>query len=228
MKKQTTATLLHQHFDLLVERLPKLPKGVDWLMPLKDNPETARLTKLFLDKYYTDEESRTLILGINPGRFGAGLTNVAFTDPKHLEEVCGIPNEFPKRYELSAIYIYQMIERFGGVKMFYDRFFVSSVVPFGFVKAGINYNYYDDKVLQKAMEPYIKLHLSELLKIGMNANVCFCLGTGKNYKYLDRLNQKEGYFDKVVPLAHPRYIMQYKRKKLEEYLLEYVEQLQSV
>ena len=44
----------------------------------------------------------TLILAINPGRLGAGVTNIAFTDPVHLERDCGIANDFPKREELSA------------------------------------------------------------------------------------------------------------------------------
>ena len=213
------------HFDNLMKNLPELPDGVSWLLPLKELPESVQVAKLFLEKYYLDARPRTLILGINPGRFGAGITNVAFTGPVSLEKECGIQNNFHKRAELSAVFIYKMINAWGGVAPFYKKYFINSVVPFGIVKGGINYNYYDDKTLQQTMEPFIKYHLESLLKIGMNKAVCFCLGEGKNFKYLSKLNEQEGYFRKVVPLSHPRYIMQYKRKKLEEYIGMYLEQL---
>ncbi len=221
----TMSRRLLGHFDNLLEKLPPLPEEVSWLLPWRELPETARVTKIFLEKYYNDTRSRTLILGINPGRFGAGLTNVAFTGPVMLEEACSIENNFHKRAELSAVFIYKMIDAWGGVAPFYQKYFINSVVPFGFVKNGINYNYYDNKKLERAMEPFIKYHLESLLALGMNREVCYCLGTGKNFKYLDKLNQEQGYFKEVVPLEHPRYIMQYKRKQLEEYLQKYVSAL---
>ncbi|HFA49925.1 MAG TPA: DUF4918 family protein [Bacteroidetes bacterium] len=219
----TLAERLDRHFYNLMEKLPKLDDGVEWLLPLKELPETAKISRLFLQKYYSDQGPRTLILGINPGRFGAGLTNVAFTDPYYLETECGIESSFPKKKELSAIFIWQMINAFGGAEKFNRRFFINSVVPFGFVKDGKNYNYYDDKKLQSTMEPLIKYHFEKLLELGMGNKVCFCLGQGKNFKYLSKLNKKEGYFEKVVPLAHPRFIMQYRRKKVGEYVEGYLE-----
>lgn len=223
--KHNLAHHLLNHFELLMGKLPKVEKGIEWLLPLKEFPESERVNRMFLEKYYADHSTRTLILGINPGRHGAGVTNVAFTDPVRLEEDCGIPNEFKKREELSAQFVYKVIHAYGGVRKFYDQFFINSVVPFGFVKEGKNYNYYDDKKLEKAMEPFIIFHLKNLLEMGMNSKVCFCLGTGKNYKYLSKLNERVGFFEKVVPLAHPRFIMQYRRKKMDEYLAEYVEEL---
>ncbi len=223
----TLSERLQQHFDNLLKNLPTLPRGVSWLLPLLEEPETVKVTQLFLDQYYNDAHARTLILGINPGRFGAGITNVAFTGPVMLERECGIENSFHKRAELSAVFIYKMINAWGGVAPFYQKYFINSVVPFGFVKNGVNYNYYDDKTLQNAMLPFIKYHIEKLLEMGMNKEVCFCLGEGKNFKFLNKLNEKEKYFDEVIPLSHPRYIMQYKRKKLEEYIGRYVEALNA-
>lgn len=210
--QENLADKLYEHFENIAKQAPKLDNGVNWLLPLAELQETKRVTKIFLDKYYADLNSRRLILGINPGRFGAGVTNVAFTDPVLLESECGIPNSFDKRSELSAVFIYRMINEMGGPATFYKHYFINSVVPFGFVKDGKNYNYYDDRNLQNAMEPFIKYHLEKLLKIGMDSSVCFCLGEGKNYKYLSKLNDREGYFEKIIPLSHPRFIMQYKRK----------------
>ncbi len=39
---------------------------------------------------------RYLILGINPGRFGGGITGIPFTDPIRLQNICGIENDFQK------------------------------------------------------------------------------------------------------------------------------------
>jgi hypothetical protein len=50
-------------------------KNVQWLYPLK-NPETRRCIKSFYSKYYSDTNERILILGINPGRFGSGITGI--------------------------------------------------------------------------------------------------------------------------------------------------------
>ena len=44
--------------------------------PYKDASVMGYL-RAFLDKFYDDDRPRTLIFGINPGRFGAGITGVA-------------------------------------------------------------------------------------------------------------------------------------------------------
>ncbi|MBK8563166.1 MAG: DUF4918 family protein [Saprospiraceae bacterium] len=221
------ANRLLQHFTELHDHLPPVPDGVEWLLPLQNLPETGRVFKVFLEKYYHDEQPRTLILGINPGRFGAGVTNVAFTDPVRLERDCGILNSFDKKEELSAQFVYKVVHGYGGLEAFYSQFFLNSVVPFGFVKNGVNYNYYDEKPLQQAMLPLIRYHLNGLLALGMNREVCYCLGEGQNFKFLSKFNEQEGFFDKVVPLPHPRFIMQYRRKRVEEYAEMYLQKLKE-
>lgn len=209
---------LAQHFEELAASLPSVPEGVLWLNPLQENPETKKVFDAFLKKFYADTRPRLLILGINPGRFGAGLTNVAFTDPANLLHKCGIDSSFEKREELSAQFVYMVVEELGGVHPFYSKYFVNSVVPFGFVKEGKNYNYYDDKTLLQAVKPFAIQHIRRLLELGMDRSKCICLGEGKNYKFLNALNEEFRFFDAIVPLSHPRYIMQYRRKKLNEYL----------
>jgi hypothetical protein len=63
------------------------------------------------------------------------------------------------------------------------------------------------------------------LKFGIDRKVAFCLGDGKNYKYLSKLNEEQKFFGKIIPLPHPRFIMQYKLKKKEEYIQSYVGKL---
>lgn len=221
----TFAQRLLRHFNELHHHLPPVPDSVEWLLPLQNFPETLQVFQAFLEKFYADESPRTLILGINPGRFGAGVTNVAFTDPVRLAVDCGIENSFEKKEELSAQFIYKVVHAMGGPTVFYQRFFVNSVVPFGFVKNGVNYNYYDEKPLQEAMLPLIRHHLRNLLELGMDADICYCLGEGKNFQFLSKFNEKEGFFGKIIPLSHPRFIMQYRRKRVGEFVQAYLDAL---
>jgi len=57
-----------------------LPKGVEVLNPFK-NKTTVELAEIFYNKYYADTNPRKLLLGINPGSLGGGVTGVPFTDP---------------------------------------------------------------------------------------------------------------------------------------------------
>jgi len=203
-----------------------LPPGVSVLNPYRDKTVYA-LCEQFYKKYYNDHNPRQLILGINPGRHGAGVTGIPFTDPIKLEKYCNIPNALQKKPELSADFIYEMIASFGGPECFYSKFHFSAVSPLGFVKDGKNLNYYDIRELEMCLRPFIIRTLSKTLKFGIDTSVCYCLGEGENFKFLARLNAEKKFFNKIIPLAHPRFIMQYRRKKVREYVDEYLKALCS-
>lgn len=211
-------------FYKTLELKRKLPLGIKYMNPYQ-NEETIKIVEKFFEKFYSDTNKRKLMLGINPGRLGAGLTGVSFTDPIQMEEACGIKNSFQKKPELSSTFIYKMIEAFGGPKEFYKQYFISSVSPLGFVKDGKNVNYYDFPELQKALESFIVSNLKKHLEFKIDKEVCFCIGEGKNMKYLEKLNKKHHFFERIIPLAHPRFIMQYRRKKVDEYIGKYMEVL---
>ncbi|MBX2969994.1 MAG: DUF4918 family protein [Cyclobacteriaceae bacterium] len=202
----------------------RLPKGVAVLNPFTDSV-TLDLAKKFYFTYYNDNNPRTLILGINPGRFGAGLTGVPFTDPKKLEERCDIANTLPKKAELSADFIWMMIDAYGGPEKFFGRYYISSISPLGFTRNGKNLNYYDDKGLEQAIVPFAVNTLHEQIGFGLKTDVCYCLGEGKNIQFLSRLNEAHHFFKTLIPLPHPRFIMQYRRKKLNEFLQLYTGKL---
>ena len=203
-----------------------LPKGVEVLNPFQ-NPDVFTLCEKFYHQFYNDEQPRKIIIGINPGRLGGGTTGIPFTDPVKLEKNCGIPNSLPKKTELSADFIYTMIESFGGSQLFYSKFLFSSVSPLGFTKDGLNLNYYDDKVLEKLARKFIVDSIHTQLKFPIDLSVCFCLGEGENYKYLSKLNGEYSFFKKIIPLPHPRFIMQYRRKKVNEFVSMYNQKLIS-
>jgi hypothetical protein len=167
------------------------------------------------------------LIGINPGRFGAGVTGIPFTDPVRLESICEIPNDLGKRQELSSVFVYEMIEEFGGVNAFYSKVFFTSVSPLGFVKDGVNLNYYDIPEVRDYLEPYMVSSLRQQIEMGAIGKVAFSMGKGKNFKYLQYLNQKYHLFDKVEPLPHPRWVMQYRLKKKTDFIDEYITKISA-
>ncbi|NOX84779.1 MAG: DUF4918 family protein [Chlorobi bacterium] len=201
-----------------------LPDGIKVMNPYNDDQVLDVCTR-FYRKYYDDNKGRRLILGINPGRFGAGVTGIPFTDPIRLEKECGIENGFDKKPELSSDFIYRMINMMGGPEHFYRHYYIGAVSPLGFTKNGKNFNYYDSNDLFHRLKRFIVKSLVEQVGFGINSRKCFCLGQGKNYEYLKMLNNDLKLFSEIVPLPHPRWVMQYRRKKLNKILEQTVHAL---
>ena len=199
----------------------ELPYGIEVMNPFADQ-ETQQIVSAFYNKYYCDNNPRYTIIGINPGRFGGGITGIPFTDPIRLDSVCGITNNWSKKQELSSAFIYEMISAFGGAERFYSLFYFNSVSLLGFTKNGKNLNYYDDKLLAQRIVPFAVNCFRKQIDWGLNTDVAFCLGEGENYKFLRKLNEEYKLFGRMVPLPHPRFIMQYKLKQKEAYIDRYL------
>jgi hypothetical protein len=204
----------------------KLPHHIEWLYP-QQSEVVMNIVEKFCTKFFSDQQERTLLIGINPGRLGAGVTGVNFTAPKQLSLYCGIEHPFKNGTELSAEFIYDVIAAYGGVKDFYSHFFITSVCPLGFVQHGKNLNYYDDKALLQTVEPFIVENLNRLIAFKTNRERCICIGGEKNYKYLSALNQKHNWFKTIDVVPHPRFIMQYKRKLKDSFIEQYLEVLKK-
>jgi uracil-DNA glycosylase len=225
IKPNWAGHILGYHFGL--NPFGDLPEGVEWLYPY-DDAETRRCMEAFYTRFYADIGPRVMILGINPGRFGAGVTGVPFTDPVRLESECSILNAFHKRQELSSVFVYDIINVLGGPEEFYRLFYITSVCPLGFIKDGKNFNYYDSPALAERVRPLIVDNLKQQCAFGARTDVVFCMGQGTNFKYLQKWNGQLGIFEKVVPLPHPRWVMQYRRKRKDEFLANYVSALTKV
>lgn len=198
-----------------------LPAGIEVLFPQKDKQVQA-LVKSFFTKYFNDDRPRNLMFGINPGRYGAGITGVNFTGPKQLKEECGIDHHLKLSSELSAEFIYEMINAHGGVNTFYQNWFIGAVCPLGFIKSDRNINYYDDPVLQKKVTPFIIDCINKQVAMGFNTGKCLCIGGEKNFKFLSGLNNEHKWFEEIIPLPHPRFILQYRRKQKDQYIHQYL------
>ncbi|MEB0249367.1 DUF4918 family protein, partial [Mucilaginibacter sp. 5B2] len=112
---------------------PALPANIRVMNPFKEEEGNAlQVSSAFYKKYYSDDNKRHLIMGINPGRFGSGLTGVPFTDPKRLKSECDIEYEGKVTHEPSSVYVYEIINAYGGAEAFYNKFYISSLCPLGF------------------------------------------------------------------------------------------------
>jgi hypothetical protein len=209
-----------------------LPANIRVMNPFRDNPQALEISSAFYRQFYADNHVRRLILGINPGRFGAGVTGIPFTDTKRLTEKCRLSFSGQHTHEPSSVFVYDVIDAYGGVKQFYKDFYINSPSPLGFVitnKKGkeVNFNYYDSRELQNALKDFIATSIRKHISMGINPDVAFCLGSGKNFQYLSRLNEEHHFFKELVPLEHPRYVMQYRSRFKNDYIQSFVSALKK-
>jgi len=214
-----------------------LPENIRVMNPFRDSAEVRNTSSAFYRKFYSDQQRRSLILGINPGRLGAGATGIPFTDTKRLKSHCSIESSF-NLHEPSSVFVYEVIDAYTGSpqkdpSLFYQNFYISSVCPLGFVKIDergreTNYNYYDSPELTEAVTPFITETLRIQIGFGVRQEKVYCMGTGKNYKFLKKLNDERQFFKTIVPLEHPRYVMQYKSKQKRHYIDKYINALRNI
>ncbi|MBC8156182.1 MAG: DUF4918 family protein [Bacteroidetes bacterium] len=200
-----------------------LPAGVSALNPYR-LPAVQNVVQAFYQKFFADQQPRVFLMGINPGRFGAGVTGISFTTPQNLTHYCGIENDLRPTPELSSRFVYRVVEALGGAEAFYSRFFLTSLYPLALVKEQKNYNFYDDRVTTAALWPVITGEIRQQLTFGSDRRVGVCLGK-KNEVFLKRLNDEQGFFDRIIALDHPRYILQYRSRDLDAYVDQYVRTL---
>jgi hypothetical protein len=177
----------------------ELPDGFQVINPFLDNPETLTVMATFYRKYYNDDGKRRFLAGINPGRLGAGVTGIPFTDTKRLESACGIVMQSAHTHEISSLFVYDMIEAYGGPARFYS----------------------DDPALFEAVKGFMVQSLKQHIELGLDTSEVFVLGK-KNAEYIGRLNAEERLFGKLTVLEHPRYIQQYRSRERKAYIDKYL------
>ncbi len=202
-----------------------LPEGFEVLNPYLDNPETLTVMQKFYQKYYDDSSRRKFMIGINPSRHGAGVTGIPFTDTKRLENVCGIKMESAHTHEISSVFMYDMIEEYGGADLFYREVYINSPFPLAIVRktknGWLNANYYDDKELFNSVKDFMIESLKKHISLNLDTSEVFILGK-KNADFISKLNKEAKLFDTMTVLEHPRYIQQYKSKEKQLYIDKYI------
>ena len=206
-------------------RIPSpLPDSVEVLRPYRNATVRAAVRHL-CETFYSDAPPRLSIWGINPGRFGAGLTGLAFTDPFAWSNDLRFESCITGRRELSAEFVYRVIAAYGGPMAFYRDFYLSALSPLGFVRGTSNLNFYDDPELLRVMVPLIQRWTKKQISFGLRTDSTVVLGTGKLRHCMEEYVRTQCGFSNVVYLEHPRFIMQYRRRQVESYIQKYVDTL---
>lgn len=197
------------------------------------NKEQIKLiTEKFYNKFYDDNNKRRLILGSNPARRASAVTGIPFEDAVHLQKETGIFIDNFYVNKSSSNFLYDVIDEYGGCKKFYNDFYMNFVFPLGIAKINskgneVNWNYYDIKKYEDKFEKYIIDSIKEILKFNIDTSICYCIGSGKNYEYLLKINKEYNFFEEIIPLEHPRFIMQYNSKNKDFYLKKYLDALKK-
>ncbi len=193
----------------------------------KNKMKIKEITKAFYKKYYNDHKKRVLILGSSPARKGTAVTGIPFEDAHHLYQETGIMMDNYYINKSSSQFLYDVMEKYGGCEKFYNDFFMNFVCPLGIVNLNekgneVNANYYENKKLKAILSNFIIESLKRQITFGIDTSVCFCIGSGENYKFLMEINSQYHFFDKIIALEHPRFIMQYHSIEKEKYLDKYI------
>ena len=198
----------------------------------KNRIQIKEITNAFYKKYYNDHNKRYLILGSSPARKGTATTGIPFEDANHLYKETGIMIDNFYINKSSSNFLYDVMEQYGGCQRFYKDFFMSFVCPLGIVNVNskgnlVNANYYENKKLEKALHNFIVDSLKKQIALGIDTSICYCIGSGENFKFLTKINEEYHFFDKIISLEHPRFIMQYNSKDRNKYLDKYLSALNN-
>lgn len=109
---------------------------------------------------------------------------------------------------------------------------MSFICPLGIVNVNsngneVNSNYYENKKLENILYNFIVDSLKKQISFGIDTSICYCIGSGENFKFLTKINEQYKFFDKIIALEHPRFIMQYNKKDRDKYLSKYATALNN-
>ena len=229
MKSKTIAQKILAFNDALKSASINLPEKYRLIKPFAgaNQQQIAQIIHRFYHRYYHDDKRRFMILGSSPARRGTALTGVPFEDVNHLQKDTGISIDAFGANKRSSSFLYEVMEEYGGRQNFYKQFYMSFVCPLGIEKINlkgnwINCNYYENAVLKKCLYLFIVDSLRRQIDFNIDTSVCFCIGSGENFKFLSNINNEYHFFDTIVPLEHPRFIMQYNADRKEEFIQKHV------
>lgn len=231
-KEITFAEQILKFNEILSQKSFDLPIGFKVINPFKEDQkeQVKKVTTAFYQKYYNDNRPRRLIFGSSPARNGTAVTGVPFEDAKHLQSETGIYIDKFYINKSSSGFIYDVIKEYGGCEKFYADFYMNFVCPLGLVRTNskgneVNCNYYENKELQKSLYSFIVSSIRSQIDFGIDTSVCYCIGSGENYNFLSKINEEYNFFNTIIPLEHPRFIMQYNSKQKDIFLDKYIKAL---
>lgn len=211
-----------------------VPNGFKIVNPFNScsKEKVDQIIQTFYHKFYNDNKKRRMILGSSPARRGTAITGIPYEDAQHLQNQTGIYIDDYYVNKSSSNFLYDVIEMYGGTEKFYNDFYMNFVCPLGIVRINskgneVNCNYYENKKLQESLYEFIVETLKKQIEFNIDKSVCYCIGSGENYLFLKEINKKFNFFDTIIPLEHPRFIMQYNSKNKDYYLKKYLKALRE-
>ncbi|ECL0265991.1 SMUG2 DNA glycosylase family protein [Listeria monocytogenes] len=230
----TIAKRILQFNEALANCSFDLPEGYRTVNPYSGHQSelVQKITMAFYQKYYNDTKPRRIILGSSPARRGSAVTGVPFEDAKHIQNETGIFIDKFFINQSSSDFLYDVMTEYGGCKPFYTDFYMNFVCPLGIVRTNakgneVNCNYYENKKLQATLKPFILESIRSQIDFGIDTSVCYCIGSGDNFDFVSKINKEHHFFDTIIPLEHPRFIMQYNSKNKDVYMKKYLSALKS-
>lgn len=200
----------------------KLPTDLELINPYADEDRRNAIHS-FYDKYYDDSKVRVHVLGINPSRMHKTATGINYTDGFALSEYCGIDNSFSKTRELTADFFYRVVNAMGGPSEFFARIFPWAMMPVCVTKQGDYANYYEESVVEH-LRDLVEENVRWTSKLPSTGKLVI-LGTGENHKFFEGMPGSPFGYNEVRVVPHPRWVMQYNRSKLDDYIDQYIEAL---
>lgn len=191
--------------------------GVSNICVLSDFLLNGEIVDAFWDRYYAQAVPRSVICGLNPGRFGAGKTGIPFLDFQSLSQL--MPGVDRQDSEKSAAFFYKVIQAYGS-DAFFRHFYVTNVASVGFLCDGRNLNYPD---LPKAALAIVEANFCEEMKI-VKPTCLISLGTAVQHTARKLLSLD---VDCTLRLPHPAWVATYRSREMEKWVDEYVKALKS-
>jgi uracil-DNA glycosylase len=191
--------------------------GDDDICVLSDFVKNREGINTFCQKLYGDAIPRVMICGINPGRFGAGMTGIPFLDFISLSQL--IPSIDRVESEKSASFFFRIVSSFGA-EAFFRTFYVSNFSSVGYLRNGKNLNYYDlppaalaivESNFIKEIEIVKPTHVISLSK-EVHQSVCRLLSAS---------------VDCSLRLPHPSWVATYRSGEINQWVSRYMEVLEG-
>ena len=231
-QKQTFSDKVFQFDQELGNVKINLPELYKIINPYsgRNKKQVLQMVQIFYQKYFNDTNKRRLILGSSPARRGSAITGVPFEDASNLQKETGISIANFHVNNAASNFLNRVIYEYGGRHKFYHNFYLNFVCPLGICKINskgnqVNCNYYENKQVEEMVTPLIISALKTQISFGIDTSVCYCIGSGQNYQELSKINKNWGFFQKIVPLEHPRFITQYHPEDEKKYLHKYLNAL---
>lgn len=187
---------------------------------------------VFYKKYYDDGRPRRLALGSSPARRGSAITGVPFVGARELERACERKYDGYATNKGAQDFLDEIVLRYGGPRHYYADLLMAFVCPLGISGVTprgrvVNANYYDSGALLEILRPFVVSSPRQQVDLGIDTSTCYCIGSGENFRFLSSLNEHEGLFDMIVPLEHPRFVVQYNPARRDEFVEKYVAALRA-